>query len=166
MDETQERLLVYAMVNTLCAGTKADSVCFFAEAPIRRIFREKLLARVVLSAAGGQLNKTAGNQSVPRRSLFLLPGDAPACTGPSCRTRGIPACAGKGVVCLDIFAQGGRKRRPCNAGTDSSRLSRPARPRPLRPPRPLSGQSDQCNPRGAGSVRNAAGQSARTPQFP
>lgn len=29
MDETQERLLVYAMVNTLCAGTKADSVCFF-----------------------------------------------------------------------------------------------------------------------------------------
>ena len=29
MDETQERLLAYAMVNTLCAGTGANSVCFF-----------------------------------------------------------------------------------------------------------------------------------------
>ena len=29
MDETRERLLAYAMVNTLCAGTGADSVCFF-----------------------------------------------------------------------------------------------------------------------------------------
>ena len=29
MDDTQERLLAYDMVNTLCAGTGANSVCFF-----------------------------------------------------------------------------------------------------------------------------------------
>lgn len=29
MDETRERLLAYAMVNTLCTGTGAESVCFF-----------------------------------------------------------------------------------------------------------------------------------------
>ena len=68
MDETQERLLVYAMVNTVCAGTR--SVLLRGRRPIRRIFGKNLLARTVLSAAGGQLNKRRGAKAFPRRSLF------------------------------------------------------------------------------------------------
>lgn len=71
MDETQERLLVYAMVNTLCAGTKADSVCFFRGGAQFDGFSGKIYWRRDCSIRCRRTaEQTAGNQSVPRRSLF------------------------------------------------------------------------------------------------
>lgn len=57
---------------------------------------------------------------------------------------------GKGVVCLDIFAQGGRKRRLAMRAliVAGSRVQHGRGPYARRAR--YQGQSDQCNPRGRG----------------